>query len=122
MIERVVIIALVSYRLAEALAIEYGPFDLFDRFRIVIDLRWAVEYDAEGNATSSEEIAGNFLAEMVQCLRCVTLIWGLGLSLLRLLVFLDIGVGQAVIEGLAASGLAVFIGSMTRGGVRWRID
>ena len=111
---RVIIAGLAAYRVAEMLAWEHGPFRLLERLRRVLGVVEAEDYDGDGNVTATYDVATTGLAEMVLCPRCTSVWLGGGFALL-----LGGLTGEQswafLAEGLAASGLAVFIGD-------WELD
>ena len=106
---RVIIAGLAAYRVAELLGYEYGPFHVLERFRQALGVVQAADYGEDGDVLATYDVASTGLAEMILCPRCLS-VW-LGWLFAALLGWLGGELSWAfLVEGLAASGLAVFIG------------
>lgn len=118
---RFIMAGLATFRLVELVSFEYGPFRILEKFRQAIGIEIAADYDEHGHVIpgSEEQIASNQLAEMVLCPRCLSVWAGMGMSIF-LWWFIPAQPWEAFTRGIALSGFAVILGTLT-GGLRWRM-
>jgi len=91
----IIIAGLATYRLAQLVVIDHGPFDIFEKLRLKIRI-------LAGNKRNAFTLS---LAELFECVYCVGIWIALGLTLLInhdnfFLTWFAIAGLQAVLEGL----------------------